>query len=126
MDQQDRHGLADPVVQSLNTSGPLNTGPARNVAPVMSASEARQFRSALLDMTDRLIFDLDWVPAGRVIATIVACRSELVRVGARGDGLLAATEACVRRRIDSPSPARGPVSGAGAIPLKFSGRAPAW
>src|SRR5690348_18045975 len=87
----------------------------------MTAGEATQIRSALLDLADRLIFELDWVPAGRVIATVAACRTDLVRVGARGDGLLAATEACVRRRIDPPPPASRPVRAAGEIPVTSPG-----
>ena len=52
-------------------------------------------------MTERLIADYDCVPAGRVLAIVALCRSDLYRAGVWGDGLIAATEAMVRGRMDA-------------------------
>ena len=66
--------------------------------------EARKYRSDLVGVTERLIEDFDWVPAGRVLATVAVCRSELARTGVRGEGLLEATEAMARSRMNARAP----------------------
>jgi hypothetical protein len=79
------------------------SGPPREVVSMSTTSDAMKFRADLLDLTERLIADLDWAPAGRVMATVVACRSDLSRGGVQRDGLLVATETCVRSRLQPPA-----------------------
>jgi hypothetical protein len=52
-------------------------------------------------MTERLIADYECVPAGRVLAIVALCRSDLLCTGVRGDALIVATEATVRARMDA-------------------------
>ncbi len=71
----------------------------------MTASdEARRDRAALFATIDRLASDYDWAPTGQILATVALCRSELMRAGLHGDGLLAACEAMTRIRLDSRLP----------------------
>jgi hypothetical protein len=77
-----------------------------------TAEDARQFRVALLVMTERLIAEFrPLAPAGRVMATVAVCRTELSGMGVRGDGLLDATEAMVRVRLSGWAPQLAAASG---------------
>ncbi len=66
------------------------------------AEDERRRRAALLAMSERLVAHYrDAMPSGRVTAAVAVCRSELHRLGLRGDGLLEATEAMVRSRLNA-------------------------
>ena len=102
MDDHDHRTLTRPAHQRVALGEPGTPSSPATVVRITTAQAARRFRSDLLALTDRLIADLDWVPSGRVMATVAGCRSELARLGVPRDGLLAATEACVRLRMDPP------------------------
>jgi hypothetical protein len=74
----------------------------------LTAEEAKDLRSDLVAMAERLVADCDWVPAGRVFATVAVCRAELARTGVHGRGLIDATEAMARSRIRAQAPDRPP------------------
>ena len=67
--------------------------------PIITGERVRQERAALVAMTERLIAEYNWVPAGRVMVTVAGCRSELLRMGLRGEGLLLSAEAMARTRM---------------------------
>ena len=75
--------------------------------PPTTAERLRRERAALLALTERLIAEHDCVPAGRVMATVAACRSELHRKGLHGEDLLRSAEAMARSRMHLFSPAGG-------------------
>jgi len=66
-----------------------------------NVEQMREQRSDLLALAEGLIAQYDWLPAGRVIATVAVCRSELSRMGVRGVGLIDATRAMACARIDA-------------------------
>jgi hypothetical protein len=63
-----------------------------------SASTVVQERRALLRRTENLVYDLQPLPAGVVIACVVRCRDELMRMGVRS-GLAVASESMARARL---------------------------
>ena len=68
--------------------------------PPITAERVRREKAALVAMTARLVAEYDWVPAGRVMVTVAACRSDLLRIGLRGEALLQSAEAMARTRMN--------------------------
>ena len=104
MSRASEHSIAPKSsVQQLDPAAGASARQPVNVGRISTAEAARKVRSGLLDLTNRLIADLNWAPAWRVTAAVAAYRSELSRGGVPRDGLLAATEACVRSRMQAPA-----------------------
>jgi hypothetical protein len=65
----------------------------------MTVDQARNLRTEMVALTERLIAEFDRTPAGRVIAVVTLCRHQLAEAGLHGDGLVYATESMARTRM---------------------------
>ncbi|HEX5511099.1 MAG TPA: hypothetical protein VFX41_05250 [Actinomycetales bacterium] len=84
---------------SADLSADVSAYPQRDSGAVQaSASTVVQERRALLRRTEHLVHDLQPLPAGVVIACVVRCRDELIRMGVRS-GLAVASESMARARL---------------------------
>jgi hypothetical protein len=95
-----------PITEMQTAPSPVASRPLRQLVPLTTAKDVKQYRADLLSVTDRLIAEFDWAAAGRVITTVAGCRSELSRMGLRGGELVLVTEACARARLNSSAPSR--------------------
>ncbi len=92
-------GRTTPVsAASTDLPGHVSANPQRGGVVEASASTVVQERRALLRRTEHLVHDLQPLPAGVVIACVVRCRDELIRMGVRS-GLAVASESMARARL---------------------------
>jgi len=92
MRQRSPENVLDLTTETQGSSGPGAT-----------ASAVIQERRALLRRTEQLVRDMHPLPAGVVIATVVRCRDELMRMGVRS-GLAVASESMARARLMAQHP----------------------
>ncbi len=65
----------------------------------MTIEEAKTLRIALFTLTERLIAEYEYAPAGRVMAAVARSRQQLAVAGVHGLGLIDATESMARRKL---------------------------